>query len=136
MAGDVHAALVHFPIALVITAVAFHVIALVWRSESFARAARYLIIGAAIGGALAVAAGFWALYQLGPFGELRTIAHRHRLFGIITGAFLLLAAIWTLVRERRTIARPSALSFLLALIAGGLVLITGDLGGDVAGWGR
>jgi uncharacterized membrane protein len=136
MASNIHAALVHLPIGLAVTALVFHIISLVWRSESFARAARYLIVTAAVGGVLAVGAGFWALHQLGPFGELRTLADRHRLFGIITGAFLLLAAVWTLIRERRTFARPSALSLLLAAIAVGLVLVTGDLGGDVADWGR
>ena len=128
-----HVVLVHFPIALFISSVAFDLLA-IWRnSRSLARAAYYNLIAAAIMALAAVATGVLA-WQLQLEGErLRGNLRLH--LGLGASAAVL---IWTLAwwRSRQERADHSSLAvgyWALAFIAVLVVALTGHLGGILSG---
>jgi len=131
MPGKAHIALTHFPIALAITGFVFNLISVLARSEAFARTTRYVAVAAAMGAVGAVAAGFWALRDLGPVGDMAARALHHRLFGILAAAAIVVQAVWAFA-ARRGMSRGAAIGFcLLGLAASILVGYTGYLGGAI-----
>src|ERR1700722_17741538 len=128
-----HVVLIHFPIALFITSVAFDGIALVTRSRSLARAAYYNLIGAAIMALPALLTGVlaWQLQLEGA--KLKGNLRLH--LALRTSSALL---IWTLVWSRRDQERKDCASltvgyWAVAFLAVLVVALTGHLGGILSG---
>jgi uncharacterized membrane protein len=128
-----HVVLVHFPIALFISSVAFDLVAIWKSSRSFARAAYYNLIAAAATALAAVITGVLA-WQLQLEGEkLRGNLRLHLSLGALSAVL-----IWTLTwwRRRQVSAgndSPAAGYWALAFIAVLVVALTGHLGGILSG---
>ena len=131
-----HVVLVHFPIALTITAIVFEWLA-AWkpgsRGAALADAAYWNLTAAAGTSVAAVATGLlawrWQLEQEPLKGTLLL----HALFGgASAGAILLLW--WLRFRQRTRSGRtPGLVYFAITLIAFVIVALTGHLGGFVSG---
>ena len=128
----IHAGLVHFPIALVFLAFVFGVIGFAARSESFARAGRYVIIAGLIGGILAIGSGIWNLLNWGPVGDVGDLAHDHMLSGIVTGVAVLVQSIWAFAARRGMSRGAEAAYLVLSLVSAVLALYTGFIGGELS----
>jgi uncharacterized membrane protein len=128
-----HVVLIHFPIALFITSVAFDVIALWKESRTLAAAAYYNLLAAAVATLPAVATGLlaWQL-QLGG-ARLRGNLRLHLILALLSSV-----AIWLVwfqhSRARRAVQQgvPAArLSVELATVL--LVALTAHVGGFLSG---
>ncbi len=127
-----HVVIIHFPIALFITGVAFDLIATWTRRKEFWLAAYYNFCGALLGAVPAVLTGLLAWQWELEGRRLKGILLLHLIFGWTS--LLLIASVWWLHRRvRRTggVLPPSR--WLLEGLAFAVVAITGHLGGFLTG---
>jgi len=127
-----HVVLVHFPIALFITAVFFDLIAYWTRRRTFADAAYYNLLVAALATVPTLVTGIiaWRLQLDGQ--KLTGILLLHVLFGILSSALMWLVW-WLHFRARKRMDQPPAYRFLIESIAAVVVAATGHLGGFLSG---
>lgn len=131
-----HVVLVHFPIALTITAIVFEWLA-AWKpgphSAALTDAAYWNLTAAAGTSVAAVATGLLAWrWQFGG-APLKGLFLLHAVFGgASAGAILLLW--WLRVRRRtRSGSSPSPVYFAVTVVAFVIIAVTGHLGGFVSG---
>lgn len=127
-----HVVLIHFPIGLFITAVAFDVIAYWTKRRSFADAAYYNLLVAALATIPVVATGFVA-WQLQLEGQkLKGNLLWHLVMGTLSGALICLVW-WLHYRPRRSKDEPPSYRFLIEAVAMLVVIATAHLGGFLSG---
>ena len=128
-----HVVLIHFPIALFISSVAFDLLA-IWKcSRSLAKAAYYNLIGAAITALAAVATGVVA-WELQFEGEnLPGILRLHLSLGASSTVLIWILAWWRSRQERVENNGLTVGYWFLAFIAILVVALTGHLGGILSG---
>jgi uncharacterized membrane protein len=128
-----HVVMIHFPIALFISSVAFDVIARFTHSRSLARAAYYNLIGAAIMALPAVVTGIlaWQLQLEGA--KLRGNLRLHLALGASSAVLIWLLAWWRKDQDRRDRGSLAAGYWAVAAIAVLVVALTGHLGGILSG---
>ena len=127
-----HVVLIHFPIALLITAVAFDLIAHWTKRRSFADAAYYNLLVAALAIIPVIASGIIA-WQLQLEGQkLKGNLLLHLLLGSLSGALICLVW-WLHFRPRKRNDEPPAYRFAIEAIALLTVMATAHLGGFLSG---
>ena len=128
-----HVVLVHFPIALFITGVAFDVIAIWKGSRSLAAAAYYNVLAAAISALPTVATGLLAWQLLLGGARLRGNLRLHLILALVSTAAIWL--VWSLhfraQRKHQTLS-PTA-RVIVEFAAVFLVALTGHIGGFLSG---
>ena len=128
-----HVALVHFPIALIFVSVAFDLLSLRKQNPALLRAAYYTVIAAAIAAVPTVATGIlaWQLQFEGkaPRGNLKL-----HMFLAISSSLLIWLVCWLHIQEQRTPrVNPLVTRLTVEVVAVGLTLLTGHVGGFVSG---
>jgi uncharacterized membrane protein len=128
-----HVVLIHFPVALFITSVAFDVIARFTRSRSLARAAYYNLVGAAIMALPAVVTGVlaWQLQLEGA--KLKGNLRLHLVLGASSAVLIWMLAWWRRDQERRDRGSLVVGYWAVAFLAVLVVALTGHLGGILSG---
>jgi uncharacterized membrane protein len=127
-----HVVLVHFPIALFITAVAFDVIAQLTKRRGLAAAAYYNLLAAAISTLPVLVTGLLA-WQFQLEGQkLKGILLLHLVLACVSAAMIWLIW-WVHFRARRRSVYLPGYRFAAELLAVGLVAVTGHLGGFLSG---
>ncbi len=135
---NLHPALVHFPVALAITALLFDLISILLpRRTWWERSAAALYALAAAGAVAAYLAGRQAANGLGAISaQAETVLARHADLALWTVAVLLVAALFRVAANIRDAGRPAARfgalrAIALITLAGGSALVgaTADLGG-------
>jgi uncharacterized membrane protein len=127
-----HVVLIHFPIALFITAVAFDCLAHWRKSQTLAAAAYLNLLLAAISTVPVVASGL-AAWQWALEGQkLRGILLMHLILGSVSSVLIWLIW-WVHFRGRRRAAVLPSYRLVLELFGVGIVAITGHLGGFLSG---
>ena len=130
----IHPMVVHFPIALVITACLFDLIGLFLEKRDFSQTAFYLLFVGTLGAIGAVLTGeYLAHEEAHSIQGIREVLHTHEEAGEWTLWFLI---VYTFARGwftyRKTWGRTQLRAFALAsLIAVGLVVRTGFYGGKL-----
>jgi uncharacterized membrane protein len=128
-----HVVLIHFPIALFISGVAFDLLAIWKNSRSLAKAAYYNLIGAAGTALAAVGTGVLA-WQLQLEGEkLRGNLRLHLSLGASSAVLIWLLAWWRSRQERTGHSNLAVGYWALAFITVLVVALTGHLGGILSG---
>jgi uncharacterized membrane protein len=126
-----HVVLIHFPIALFITAVAFDLIALTKR-RGFADTAYYNLLVAAISTLPVLATGILA-WQFQLDGQkLKGILLLHLVLACVSSVMIWLVW-WVHFRARRRAEVLPSYGLALELLGVGLVALTGHLGGFLSG---
>jgi uncharacterized membrane protein len=127
-----HVVLIHFPIALFISAVAFDLLAQWKKSRALADAAYYNLLVAAISTVPVLATGVLA-WQFQLEGQkLKGILLLHLVFACVS-SLLIWRVWWVHFRaRRRTVALPNS-RLALEFLGVGLVALTGHLGGFLSG---
>jgi uncharacterized membrane protein len=127
-----HVVLIHFPIALFITAVAFDLIAQWTKRRELAAAAYYNLLAAAISTLPVLATGLLA-WQFQLEGQkLKGVLLLHFVLACASTAMMWLVW-WVHFRaRRRTVILPSY-RFAVEFLAVGLVALTAHLGGFLSG---
>ncbi len=128
-----HVALVHFPIALFITSVAFDFVAQWTKNRLLAAAAYYNLFAAAVSAPPVVATGLLAWQWQLEGQRLKGVLLLHLVFAIASSAMIWL--VWSLhFRARRTPEQSlPAYRLPIELLAVVLVAFTGHLGGILSG---
>jgi uncharacterized membrane protein len=127
-----HVVLIHFPIALFITAVIFDLIAYWSKRRSFADAAYYNLLVAALATIPAIATGIIA-WQLQLEGQkLKGNLLLHLLLGSLSSALICLVW-WLHFRPRKQNYEPPAYRFAIEAVALLMVMATAHLGGFLSG---
>ena len=127
-----HVVLIHFPIALFISAVAFDLISQWTKLQGLAEAAYYNLAGAAISTFPVLATGILA-WQFQLEGQkLKGILLLHLVLACVSSVMIWLVW-WVHCRARRRTAYLPNYRFILELVAVGIVALTGHLGGVVSG---
>ena len=127
-----HVVLIHFPIALFTTAVAFDLIAYWSKRRTFADAAYYNLLMAALTTVPAIATGIVA-WQLQLEGQkLKGNLLLHLLLGSLSGALICLVW-WLHFRPRKRNDEPPAYRFAIEAVALLVVMATAHLGGFLSG---
>jgi uncharacterized membrane protein len=128
-----HVVLIHFPIALFITGVAFDVIALWKGSRTLAAAAYYNVLAAAITVLPTVATGLLAWQLLLGGARLRGNLRLHLVLALVSSAAIWL--VWSFhfraQREPQSVSTKVRLAVEFAAVA--LVALTGHVGGFLSG---
>jgi uncharacterized membrane protein len=127
-----HIVLIHFPIALFISAVAFDLIAQWTKRRGLADAAYYNLLVAAISTVPVLGTGLLA-WQFQLEGQkLKGILLLHLVFGCVSSVLIWL--VWYVhYRARRRSALLPNYRLLIEFLAVGVVALTGHLGGFVSG---
>jgi uncharacterized membrane protein len=127
-----HVVLIHFPIALFITAVAFDLIAQWTKRRDVADAAYYNFLMAAISTVPVLATGLLA-WQFQLEGQrLKGILLLHLVLACVSTVMIWLIWFVHFRARRRTVLLPSY-RLVLELVAVALVAVTGHLGGFLSG---
>jgi len=126
-----HVVLIHFPIALFITAVTFDLIAQWTKRRELATAAYYNLLGAAISTVPVLATGLLA-WQFQLEGQkLKGILLLHLVLACVS-TVMIWVVWWVHFRAQQTAILPSY-RFAVEFLAVGLVALTGHLGGFLSG---
>ena len=127
-----HVVLIHFPIALFIAAVVFDFIAYCSKRRSFADAAYYNLLGAALATIPVIATGIMA-WQLQLEGQkLKGNLFLHLLLGSLSGALICLVW-WLHFRPHKRNDEPPAYRFVIEAVTVLMVMATAHLGGFLSG---
>lgn len=127
-----HVVLIHFPIALFITALVFDLIAYWSKRRSFADAAYYNLLGAALATIPVIATGIIA-WQLQLEGQkLKGNLLLHLLLGGLSGALIWLVW-WLHFRPRKQNDEPPVYRFVIEAVTLLMVMATAHLGGFLSG---
>lgn len=126
---ELHPALVHFPIALLLSATALEAAAVLRRRERWGQAAYGLLIAGVLSALLAAAAGLLAYLTVPAHGEG---AHRRMLLHpVLAGGAVLLYVVVAALRRNRRGEVPRAGHLALSLLAAGLLIAAGAVGGHL-----
>ena len=127
-----HVVLIHFPIALFITAVVLDLTAQWTKRRSLAHAAYYNLLVAAISTVLVLATGLLA-WQFQLEGQkLKGILLLHHVLACVSTVMIWLV-LWVHFRARRRSVYLPSYRLGVELLAVGLVALTGYLGGFLSG---
>ena len=126
---SIHPLIVHFPIALLIAALVFECLSLVFRVEAWRVTARWCLVAGAIGAAAAVASGLQAEKIAKHSFEIHQVMEQHEQFGIAVLVGSALLSIYGLVDLRRPIPFPRVAYVILLF----LVTLTLSLGAHLGG---
>jgi uncharacterized membrane protein len=127
-----HVVLIHFPIMLFISAVAFDFIANWTKRRALADTAYYNLLAAAISTLPVLATGILA-WQFQLEGQkLKGILLLHLVLACVSSVMIWLVW-WVHFRSRRRSVYLPLYCFALELLAVGLVAVTGHLGGFLSG---
>src|ERR1700741_1679789 len=127
-----HVVLIHFPIALFITAVAFDLIAQWTKHGRLADAAYYNLLGAPIITLPVLATGLVAWqYQL-EGQKLKGILLQHLVLACLSTVMIWLVW-WVNFRARRRVEALPSYRIAIELLAVAAVMVTGHLGGFLSG---
>ena len=127
-----HVVLIHFPIALFITAVAFDLVAQWTKVRGLAQAAYYNLLGAAITTVPVLATGLLAWQFQLEGKKLKGILLQHLVLACVSTVMIWLVW-WVHFRARRRTVYLPTYRLALELLAVGLVALTGHLGGFLSG---
>ena len=127
-----HVVLIHFPIALFITAVAFDLIAQWTKRRGLAQAAYYNLLAASISTVPVLVTGVLA-WQFQLEGQkLKGILLLHLVLGCLSTLMIWLVW-WVHFRARRRTVYLPSYRLVLEVLAVGIVALTGHLGGCLSG---
>jgi len=127
-----HVVLIHFPIALFLSAVAFDFIALWTKRRGLADAAYYNLLGAAISTLPVLATGLLA-WQFQLEGQkVKGILLLHLVLGCVSTLMIWLVW-WVHFRARRRTVYLPGYRLAVEFLAVALVALTGHLGGFLSG---
>jgi uncharacterized membrane protein len=127
-----HVVLIHFPIALFITAVLFDLTAQWTKRRSLAHAAYYNLLVAAISTIPVLATGLLAWQFQLERQKLKGVLLLHLVLACVSTVMIWLVW-WVHFRTRRRSVYLPRYRFAVELLAVGLVALTGHLGGFLSG---
>ncbi|UCV21638.1 DUF2231 domain-containing protein [Ferribacterium limneticum] len=126
-----HPAVVHFPIALAVTATLLLLLGrLRPANPTFTASGRLLVLGAAVSAGFAAALGWYAFQTVEHDGAGHLVMLSHRNWALAGTAGLIALAVWDGLRQRAERPPHAALLPIMLVLSAGLG-VTGWLGGEM-----
>jgi uncharacterized membrane protein len=127
---EIHPALVHFPLGLLLTAVAVDLFGALRKRDDLVLVATWMMLGGVVAGVVAAAAGLLAFFTVPSHtADAHTRMYWH--LGISTAALVVFAVVGY-VRSKRLVSSPVSSMVRGAGIFGAvLLLVTGYIGGGL-----
>jgi uncharacterized membrane protein len=131
MTHPLHPIVVHFPIALLVTAILFEFLEILLKRDSLREAATWLLGLGFLGALAATATGVWAEEAAEEAGVPESAIETHELFAFATVAVfgILLAVRW--LQGKRRIPEFPRVFLAIGLVGVVLMGLTGYFGGDL-----
>jgi len=130
MLSRLHPFFVHFPVALLLSALFAHILFWWKKNPNFLLFSRFLLIGAAVGALLSALSGGWAESAAGELGlETHEAIEQHETLGLVQAWLLPVLAFWAFLRRKAMGDRELSIFFGALLVSSVLMLYTGWLGG-------
>ena len=126
---SVHPLMVHFPIALLLTALLLDVLALVLKRPGLHRVALWNLSLGTMGAAVAVRTGLWAAEIAKHTFEIHQVMELHRKLGVATLSLGVLVVAWRLWKRDQLGIRARAVTLMLMLFIAGTLGYGAHLGG-------
>jgi uncharacterized membrane protein len=126
-----HALLNDFPIALLVTAVFFDVLALATRRLIFRQVGFWVLMVGVVGSIAAVVSGLQAEGHIEHGEAVHEVMGTHERFALISLGVFGVLALWRLVREKRMASLERNVALVLSLTGVGVLFATGRLGGKL-----
>jgi uncharacterized membrane protein len=124
-----HALLNDFPIALLVTAVFFDLLALSTRRVGLRQVSFSLLLVGALGAAAAVVSGLQAEDRIAHGEVVHRVMETHERFALISLGVFGVLALWRLFRERRMGVLERRVTVIASLGGAGVLFATGLYGG-------
>jgi uncharacterized membrane protein len=124
-----HAALNDLPIAMLLGAALFDVLAIATKRESFRVVSFWTLVLGAVGGVAAVVSGLQAEEHIAHGDAVHRVMETHETLGLITLGIFGVLAVWRIVRERRMGSGERTAALILTLAGAGVLFTTGLYGG-------
>lgn len=131
--ATLHPLVIHFPIALLISALAFDLVGVLWRREAFSSAAYYALLIGALGAVAAVLTGNQAEEAAERLAGIEPVLELHQKLGQVTmwAALAAVALRWYLIRRQPLAQRLRVLLLGISLALAVLVGVGGYYGGQL-----
>lgn len=126
---SVHPIVVHFPIALLLTALGLDALALVLRREALHRVALWNLVLGTVGAAATVLTGLQAERVAKHTFEIHQVMELHKRLGLSTLALAVALSAWRLIARHHLALRGRLALLLAGTLLAGAVIGTGYLGG-------
>jgi uncharacterized membrane protein len=126
-----HALLNDFPIALLVTAVFFDILALATRRVVLRQVGFSLLLVGAVGGIAAVVSGLQAEEHIDHGEAVHQVMGTHEQFALISLGVFGVLALWRLFRERRMGGSERTATVIASLAGVGVLFTTGFYGGKL-----
>jgi uncharacterized membrane protein len=126
-----HALLNDLPVALLITAVFFDLVALVTRRPAFRQVSFWTLLVGVIGAGVAVISGLQAEDHIAHGEAVHRVMKTHETLGLVSLGVFAVVALWRLVRENRMAALERGLVVVVSLGGVGVLFATGFYGGKL-----
>ena len=126
-----HAALNDLPVALLLAAVLFDLLAVVTKRPSFRQVGVWTMLVGAVGGAVAVLSGLEAEEHISHGDAVHRVMETHETLGLITLGVFGVLTLWRILRERRMGAGERAMSLGFSVVGVGFLVATGVYGGKL-----
>lgn len=130
-ARPLHPMVVHFPLALLALSTAADLAFFFLKIESLRHTGWWSLAGAAVGGALAVAAGLFDMRRASLNEEVHARVHRHMKVGLVLLAAITALTFWRWTVFLDTSAHVSAVYLDCAILVMALAMFQGWLGGEL-----
>lgn len=127
----IHPVVIHFPIALLVLSVAADFFGYIFQSASLQNTGWWSLVGAAIGAAVAVAAGLYDMNREEIKPEAHSQVHKHMKVGYVVLAVIAGLTIWRWLIYANNDFALNWLYLILAILILGLTLFQGWLGGEL-----
>jgi uncharacterized membrane protein len=124
-----HALLNDLPIALLVTAVFFDLLALAIRRPGLRQVSFWTLVVGAVGGGAAVISGLQAKDHIDHGEAVHRVMETHEKFALISLGVFAVLALWRIVRERRMGSLERGISVVISVAGVGVLFATGLYGG-------
>lgn len=131
--AEFHGAVTHFPVAMLIAAVAFDIGAPLFKKPEWRVVSFWLLVVAVVGAIPSLISGWVTGNQMfGSVADPPFIFVRHRLAAFITSGLAVILLLWRISAKDKLTGAAYGLSIVLSIVIGAMVSGTGYLGGLMA----
>jgi len=131
MPENLHPLVVHFPIALLLTSVAFYWAELIWKGHGFDKVAWYTLLLGLVGTAVTIVSGFMAAKSIPLDSPAMQTVTTHKILGIATFVIFGIQAVCAWRSQGVYSSGKRVLHTVIQLIGVALIIAVGYFGGEL-----
>lgn len=126
---NIHPVFVHFPVALLLTAVAFYFLGAIFRKEEFLSTGKWVLHAGTLSAAVTVWTGLRAADTVPHGGDSHAILIAHQYTGFAILGLSLLLSLWLLIAKFHIPQRGKTVFLTALLLLAALIFQQADFGG-------